>query len=206
MKLRSIAILFALAVPSAAAYAQSGVYASFDAQDFTRTGVNVHPDAPGSANTDSPWLLGPVFGAFYTIHHIPKLGTLHTGPVAIGIDARGDIFHGSSSGWPKGVYTREDALVGLRLTPTHPMMHVMPYVQGSAGEGHTKIPGALIYTNNWSYQFAIGADRKLKGRMDWRVVEASAGFLNKFAGGANTNNSNYIITVGTGLVVRLGGK
>ena len=72
-----------------------------------------------------------------------------------------------------------------------------------------KMPGQLNYTNNWSYQFAIGADHKLKGRMsrmDWRVIEAKAGFLGNFVAGANTNNNNYIVTVGTGLVVRMGGK
>jgi hypothetical protein len=42
--------------------------------------------------------------------------------------------------------------------------------------------------------------------MDWRVIEATAGFLGNFSGGVNTNNSNYIVTVGTGLVLRLGGK
>jgi hypothetical protein len=206
MKLRSIAILFALAVASVAAHSQAGVYGSFDAEQFTRVGVNVRPDAPGSANTDRPWLLGPTFGAFYTINHIPKLGTLHTGPIAIGLDARGDIFRGSSIGWPGGTYSRADALVGLRITPRHLILHMAPYIQGSAGEGHTKLPHALNYTNNWSYQFAIGADRKLKGRVDWRVVEATAGFLGNFVAGLNANNNNYNITVGTGLVVRLDGK
>jgi len=201
MKLRSITILFAFAIAAAAAHAQAGVYATFDAQDFTRTGLLANPPA-GSSNSDSPWLYGPTFGAYYTPSHIhiPMLGTLHTGPFLLGIDARGDILRTDSA------YSRDDAIISIRVTPKTPIGGVVPYIQGGAGEGHTKVPGQITYTNNWSYLLAIGADRKLKGRIDWRVVEASAGFLGNYKAGLNSSESNYIITVASGLVIRLGGK
>jgi hypothetical protein len=201
MKLRSITILLAFAIAAAAAHAQSAVYATFDAQDFTRTGLLANPPA-GSSNSDSPWLYGPTFGVYYTPSHIhiPKVGTLHTGPILLGIDARGDILRTNTQ------YNRDDAIVSIRVTPKTPIGGIRPYIQGGAGEGHTKYPGQLSYSNNWSYLAAIGADRKIKGRFDWRVVEASAGFLGNYKAGLNANNSNYMITVSTGLAVRFGGK
>lgn len=201
MKLRSITILFAFAVATVAAHSQSGIYATFDAQDFTRTGLLATPPA-GSSNSDSPWLYGPVFGLYYTPSHIhiPKVGNLHTGPVKIGLDLRGDVFRTNTN------YSRDDGIISLRVTPNAPLMGVRFYVQGGAGIGHTKVPGQTNFTNNWSYQAAVGADRKLKGRFDWRVVEAGAGFLGDYKAGGGANDNNYMITLGTGLVVRLGGK
>jgi hypothetical protein len=200
MKLRSIVILATLAVASAAAHAQAGIYATFDAQEFTRTGLFANPPA-GSSNSDSPWLYGPTAGAFYTIHKIPKLGELHTGPISLGLDARGDFLRTNTP------YSRDDGIISLRVTPKSGMKGgLAPYIQGGAGIGHTKVPGQLSYTNNWSYLLALGADRKLKGPVSWRVVEASAGFLGSYVAGANKNQSNYNVTFSTGLVVRLGGK
>jgi hypothetical protein len=199
MKLRSIALVLAFALASSATYAQSGVYATFDAQQFTRTGLLQSPPA-GSSNSDSPWLYGPTFGAFYTVSHIPHLGTLHTGPVVLGIDGRGDILRTGTQ------YSRDDGIISLRVTKKKPLIKLRPYVQGGAGIGHTKVPGESYFTNNWSYLAAVGLDHKMKGRIDWRVVEGSAGFLGSYKAGLNTNNSNYMYTLSSGIVVRLGGK
>ena len=198
MKLRSIAIVLAFALASAAAHSQAGVYATFDAENFNLTGLFVNPPA-GSSNSADPWLYGPTFGAYYDISHIPKLGALHTGPFKVGIDARGDVLRGAQ-------YSRADGLFGLRLSPKTPLAGIKPYIQGSFGIGHTKVPGALYYSNNLAYQFAIGADRKLKHHVDWRIAEASAGFLGNYKAGSSATNSNYIVMVGTGFVFGLGGK
>jgi hypothetical protein len=198
MKLRSIAIALAFALASAAAHSQAGVYATFDAENFNRTGLLAIPTA-GSSNSADPWIYGPSFGVYYDISHIPKLGALHTGPFKVGIDARGDVLRGAQ-------YSRADGLFGLRLSTKTPHLGIKPYIQGSFGVGHTKVPGALYYSNNLAYQFAIGADRKLKHQVEWRVVEASAGFLGNYQAGPNPTNSNYIVTVGTGFVFRLPGK
>jgi len=199
MKLRSIVILFVLVIASAVANAQAGIYATFSAEQFTRTGLVASPPA-GSSNSDSPWLYGPTFGAFYTITHIPKLGELKTGPIAIGLDARGDVLRTNTA------YSRDDAIVSLRITPKKAFFKLLPYAQGGAGLGHVKVPGQLNFTNNWSYQFAIGADRKLKHDVDWRVVEFEGGFLGNYVAGTGNNPTNYNIMLSTGLVVHFTGK
>ena len=197
MKLRSIAILLGCAVVSAAAYAQAGAYAMFDAQQFHRSGLLASP-AAGSSNSDSPWLYGTTFGAFYTIHKLPLVGKLRTGPVAVALDGRGTIVRTDTQ------YSRDDAIISLRLSPKSTYRIFTPYVQGGAGLGHTKVPGqAEYYTNNWSYLFAVGADRKLTKRLDWRVVEVSGGFMGNYVAGSATSNSNRILNFATGIVLRI---
>jgi hypothetical protein len=203
MKLRSLALLFAFVLASAAARAQVGAYASFDSQQFTRNGLVLNP-AAGSSNSDKPWLYGPTVGVYYMVGHLPKIykiGQLKTGPIALGLDARGDFLRTAAS-----AYSRDDGILSIRAAYKPGIGKFVPYIQGGAGIGHTKVPGQLNYTNNWSYLFAVGADRKIKGRIDWRVVEASAGFLGTYTAGSNPNNSNYMITLGTGIVVRPRGK
>ena len=195
MNLRSIAVLFALAGASLAARAQAGVYAMFDAQQFTRTGLLASPPA-GSSNSDSPWLYGTTFGAYYMFTHVPKFGTLHTGPVAVGLDGRGTIVRTNTP------YNRDDATISLRVSTKNTFATVKPYIQGGAGLGHTRVPGQSFYTNNWSYLFAVGADRKLTKMVDWRVVDVSGGFLGSYVSGSNVSNTNHILNFATGLVVR----
>ncbi len=196
MKLRFIAVLFALVVASAPANAQSGVYAMFDAQQFTRSGLLASP-AAGSSNSDGSWLYGTTFGAFYTFHKIPKFGELHTGPVALGVDGRGTIVRTYSP------LTRDDGIISLRVSTRNPFASVKPYIQGGAGIGHTKVRGQSNFTNNWSYLFAAGIDRKIKKHVDWRVVEVSGGFLGNYTSGNNVSNSNHILNFASGLVVTL---
>jgi len=228
MKLHSITTLFAFVLASTAAHSQVGAYATFSAEQFTRTGILANPPA-GSSNSDSPWLYGPTVGAFYTITHYPKLGklpALKTGPILLGLDGRGDFLRTNSQ------YSRSDGYLSLRVTPKKPMKNLSPYIQGGFGIGHTKTPAQTSYTNNLAYQFAIGADRKIKGNIDWRIFEASAGFLGSYHAGyssactvssqtvysftgvatlgpttcSGSNATNYIVTVGTGFTFLKRGK
>jgi hypothetical protein len=89
------------------------------------------------------------------------------------------------------------------------MMKTTPYLQAGFGIGHTRIPSRTTYNNNFIYQASLGADHKLSRRLDWRVFEISAGVLAKYPtgyysynGGAGANQSNYLLTFGTGLVFR----
>lgn len=200
MKLRHLAFLLAIPLASAVAQAQTGVYASFEAQRFDRSGILAVPPA-GSSNMDNPWLYGPTIGTYIMFQHIPlmgKYGKFNTGPVGVGIDLRGDFLRDTAQ------YDRADGLIGLRFAPKKPIAKIVPYVQGSAGIGHTKLPGAQYYTNNWSYLLAVGADRRIKNsKFDWRVIEASAGFLGAFVDGYGANQSNYNINFSTGIVYHL---
>jgi len=203
MKLRSIALVFSFALFSVHAHAQAGVYVLMQAQQFTQDGVDV-PPFPNSADVDKPWLYGPAYGAYVTITKLPYLGALKTGPVLIGLDARGETLRLSEYG---SQFDKEDGLFSVRVSSKKTMFKTTPYIQGGFGIGHTRVPFRGHYTNNFDYQFSVGADYKLTSHIDWRVVEASAGFLGNYSTGyypaaVGPNQSNYSVTLGTGLVFR----
>lgn len=198
MKLRSLALFSALLVASVAAHAQSAAYAMFDAQQFTRNGLYVAPPS-GVSNSESPWLYGTTFGAYYTITRLPFVPKLPTGPVAVGLDGRGTIVRTNSQ------YSRDEAIVSLRLSTKAPVMNLTPYVQGGAGLGHTKVPGQLNFTNNWNYDFAVGADRRLTKLLSVRV-EVSGGFMANYVAGTNVNNSNHLLNFAGGLLIHIPGR
>ncbi len=68
------------------------------------------------------------------------------------------------------------------------------------------------YNNDFIYQFSVGLDRPLSKKyknIDWRMLEVSAGSLANYPtgyypgnGGAGPNQSNNLITFGTGIVFR----
>jgi hypothetical protein len=198
MKLRSLALFLAVAFVSAAANAQTGVYLAFDAQQFTQNGVNAVPHPSG--NTDRPWVFGPQYGIYYNLTHLPRLGELHTGPVVLGIDARGDTLRVSEYG---SELARQDGILSLRIAPKHKFMNSTPYVQGGFGIGHTKVPFATSFSNNFIYQFGVGIDHNIRGRLDWRIVEADASSLGGYVVGHGANQSNYMVTFSTGFVFRI---
>jgi len=205
MKLRSIALVLAVTLASAAAYAQTGVYVTMDSQQFTQEGVLVTPGTHG--NIDRPWLFGPAYGVYFDVTHLPHIlvlpgGPLKTGPVLIGIDGRGDTLRLSLYGQS---FNRQDGIIDLRISTKKTFKGTTPYIMGGFGIGHTKVYGRTYYSNNLVYQFGIGADHAIAKHIDWRVVEATAGFLQGYntgysPSGAGPNQSNYLVTLGTGLV------
>jgi hypothetical protein len=199
MKLRSIAIFLAVALATAAAHAQAGVYVSMDAQQFNQFGISAHP-LPSSKNDDRPWLFGPGFGVYYDVTHIGS-HNIKTGPIVFGLDARGDVlrrpYYGSQ-------YDREDAILDLRIaTKKTSFLKTTPYVVAGFGFGHTRIPSRTTYNNNFVYQIGVGVDRKIHGKFDWRIFEATAGALNDYPVGFGSSQYNYLINVSTGIVFRL---
>ena len=182
-------------------------------------------------NTDRPWLYGPEYGVYMDITHLPGLGALHTGPFVFGLDARGDTLRGQDFGGyirQDGIFSLRLAM----KSPVKKLHMVTPYIQAGFGIGHTKIPQRTYYNNNFIYQATVGIDRKFRNNIDWRVVEASASFLGSYQAGfansgstyppgticgvnavtgaplyctsnASSQNSNYQITLGTGLIFRL---
>ena len=202
MKLRSIALALAVTLVSSAAYAQSGVFLTFDAQQFTQEGVLVNPGTHG--NIDRPWLYGAGYGVYYDVTHLPYLGKLKTGPVVVGIDGRGATLRLSEY---NSTFSRQDGLFSLRVAPKNEFKGVTPYVQGGFGIAHTKVPFRTFYSNNFIYQLSVGADKKIHKNIDWRV-EASAGSLANYAtgyypAGVGPNQSNYLVTLATGFVFRI---
>jgi opacity protein-like surface antigen len=204
MKLRTIAIVLTVVLASAAAHAQSGAYLTFNANMWTQEGVNTYVTNPGSQNTDRPWLLGAGYGVYYDVTHLPYLGKLKTGPVVFGIDARGETLRNAAS---YGSFNQENGIFSIRVATKSPIKGSTPYVLGGFGLGHTKVPGRLSYSNNFLYQVGVGVDSKLCKKIDWRI-EADGGALANYATGyyplgIGPNQSNYMVTVGTGLVFRI---
>ena len=198
MKLRSIAIALTVAFVSASAYAQSGVYLTFNAQQFTQDGIYANPGTHG--NVDRPWLFGPGYGAYFTVTKLPYFGKLKTGPVSIGIDGRGETLRLREYG---SQLDRQDGLISLRVAPKKSFLgSTTPYVQGGFGIGHTRIPFAAHYSNNLIYQFGVGVDKPIHKHIDWRV-EATSGFLGDYKVGTGAAQSNYMITLSTGVVFRI---
>ena len=212
MKLRSIVLALVPAVCltlASAAHAQSGIFVTFDAQQFTQEGVHAIPP-PGSSNVDRPWLFGSGYGIYYDVTRYPsflfiKGGAIKTGPIAIGIEGRGDTLRRSLFGTQ---IDRQDGIFNLRFATKKQVMGTTPYVEAGFGVGHTRTIFRTHYSNNFIYQFGIGADKKLNKHIDWRVVEATAGSLANYATGysptgVGPNQSNYLVTVSTGLVFRI---
>jgi hypothetical protein len=141
------------------------------------------------------------------VTRLPYIGKLRTGPLVLGIDGRGDTFRLTEYG---SQFDRQDGIFSLRVaTKKTLMMKTTPYLQAGFGIGHTRIPLRTTYNNNFLYQASLGADHQLGHRLDWRVFEISAGVLAKYPtgyysynGGAGANQSNYLLTFGTGLVFR----
>lgn len=203
MKLRSIALVLSLALVSAIAHAQAGVYLLGEAQQFTQQGVDL-PAHPNSQDIDRPWLYGPAYGVYVDITRLPYLGKLKTGPVVFGLDGRGETLRLSEYG---SQFDKQDGLLSLRIATKRDWWKTTPYIQGGFGIGHTRVPFRSYYTNNFDYQFSVGADRRLSTHFDWRVVEASAGFLGNYSTGyypaaIGPNQSNYTVTLATGIVYR----
>ena len=202
MRLRSIALAVTILLAHAAVRAQSGVFFTFDAQQFTQDGIYANPGS--HSNVDRPWVFGPGYGVYYDLNKFPKIPmlkhTLSTGPVALGIDARGATLRVSEYG---STLNRQDGIFSLRVAPRQKWMNSTPYLIGGFGIGHTKQPLASHYTNNFIYQFGVGADRNIARKIDWRVFEATAGFLGDYVTGTGANPSNYLITLRTGLVFRI---
>lgn len=204
MKLRSIALVLTAALVSAAAHAQSGVYLSMDAQQFTQEGVLVNPGS--HSNTDRPWLFGPIYGVYFDVTHLPKLGALKTGPVVFGLDGRGDTLRYTES-WG-GAFMRQDGILSLRVAPRKSWGGTTPYLQAGLGIGHTKVPFRTSYSNNFIYQFGGGIDRKIGKKIDWRMVDATIGSLASYhtgysPSGLGSHQSNYMVSLSTGIVFRL---
>jgi hypothetical protein len=205
MKLRTIALVLTVVSAFAAAQAQIGVYVTADTQQFTQEGVNGHP-APGG-EVDRPWLIGTAYGVYYNVDRLPYIGKLKTGPVVLGIDGRGDTFRLKEYG---SQIDRQDGIFSIRAATRKPLLFKStPYLQAGFGIGHTRNPKRTYYNNDFIYQASVGADRKLRGRLDWRVLEISAGTLAKYPtgysslnGGAGPGQYNYMLTFGTGLVFR----
>ncbi|HUZ97532.1 MAG TPA: hypothetical protein VMU57_21720 [Edaphobacter sp.] len=181
MKLRHLAVLFFIALSSAAARAQVAIYGTFDATHLS-----------DNSNHQATWFYGPSIGAYYDF--------VHLGPLAAGVDLRGNFLFGSHEKYRSG-------LVGLRLSAKPPILPIKPYAQFSIGAGGAKADGTANfpdtnYSTKFQYEVLGGVDLTVLPRIDLRVAEVGYGRMSGVNGGTNAPASS-LVTVGAGLVFRL---
>ena len=165
-----------LVLASAAASAQTGVYAEF-------TGGKI-----SAANT--PWMYGPTIG----LYHDDGFG-----PIALGLDVRGSFLRRgdtNGAGSNESLNTLEG---GVRLAITPHVLPFRPYAEALGGYGGltTGQGASRTSASHFTYQFLGGLDLTFFPRLDWRVVEFSYGRL------SGLSNSYAPKTLSTGLVLRL---
>lgn len=162
-----LACLIGFALPS---MAQTGVYAMFSTSDFQSPGVSRQ--------------YGPSFGLYHDMWHLPV--------VHAGFDLRATLLGSGSTKAYMG-------LIGPKVQIHPHVLPLMPYVEGLVGAGDVQVGGAgsAVSKTAVAYEGAIGIDWTILPRIDWRVVEFSAG------GFASLNASVSPRTLSTGLVLRL---
>jgi hypothetical protein len=183
MKLRWLSVLLGIAIYSASAHAQIGVYGTFDSVRLTASSV-------GSTAQTTTWYNGAGAGIYYNF--------LHMGPIALGADLRGNLLTGSQQKY-------RSALFGLRLAAKPPLLPVRPYVQASIGTGgasHSGLNGVgTIYSDKFQYLVAGGVDYTLVPHVDFRLVEVGYGRMTGISSGSPAPTST-LVSISTGLVVR----
>ncbi|MFZ0661498.1 MAG: hypothetical protein WAM66_02300 [Acidobacteriaceae bacterium] len=150
--------------------AQTGIYASFSTSDFNTPNVGQQ--------------YGPTFGFYHNLWRPPFLG--------IGFDARATLLGSGSTKAYMG-------FVGPRLQLRPHVVPVMPYVEGLVGAGAVQVGEGVAFVDKTAlaYEGVAGVDWTILPRLDWRIVEFSAG------GFASLNASISPRTWSTGLVLRL---
>ncbi len=164
-------LLLALPLPAAA---QIGLYGTFSAANFNVPNVG--------------WQYGSTFGIYDDKFSIPFF--------SLGLDGRGSVVGGSSSG-----ASVRSGLVGPRLVFKPHVLPIMPYVEGLVGAGYAQAgqQGSAAYysATKFEYNGVAGVDYTFFPRLDWRVIEFSYGGLSGFQGSFNPK------TLSTGIVFRL---
>jgi len=180
MKLRCLIVLFVLALSTIAARAQLAIYGNFGATHVT-----------DSSNHTANWFYGPGVGVYYDF--------LHFGPIAAGVDLRGNFLFGSHEKYRSG-------LIGVRLAAKPPLSPIKPYAQFSIGAGGDKTDSKKFSDTNYSTKFQYevlgGVDLTILPRIDLRVAEVGYGRMSGINGGTVAPATN-LVTVSSGIVFRL---
>jgi hypothetical protein len=117
---------------------------------------NVNTSSSSSNSTDL-WTNG--FGGGVTVNFLP----LHI--ISLGVDLRGS----TSPGTPGA----DSGLAGIKLTIRPPLIHIKPYIQGSAGVLVTRTASATL--TNPAYEILGGVDYPLMHFLDLRIIEVGGG-------------------------------
>lgn len=140
--------------------------------------------SPPATQYDTFWASG--IGGGVTVNFIPLP------VVSLGIDLRGSTKSGTTGA--------DTALIGLKLGVHPPLLHIKPYVVGSAGYVATRTPAAVTgntITNKYlGWELAGGVDYPLVHFVDFRVIEIGGGGVVD----AGSGNAPSLFHINTGLV------
>ncbi len=151
--------------------------------------------ANGGFQTQTASFWAPGIGGGVTLNF------LHLGPATLGFDFRGST--------KPGTVGADTALVGIKLGFHPPVIHLKPYIQGSAGylatrshfAGFDPPPDPTVTNKYVAYEVLGGLDYSLVHFVDLRLVEVGVGrgILTgpNFGGSPNAT----LFTVNTGVVV-----
>jgi hypothetical protein len=153
----------------------------------------LHLSQPATSTTtsSSAWFGGPGVGIYDDFAHF--------GPLAAGLDLRANYLFASDQRY-------RNALLGIRVSAHPPFLPLRPYVQGSIGVGGARPNSndslATHFNNKFEYQVAGGLDLGIFPHLDYRVAELSYGRVST-ASSAQTSTQSNLVTVTTGIVLRL---
>jgi hypothetical protein len=189
MRCLSIAAALLVCASSACARGQIlSVYGTYSPVNASNVQTGVTATSAGVLQTQytSFWASG--VGGGVTVNFLPL-------PViSLGMDFRGST--------RPGTVGADTAMVGLKLGIHPPIIHIKPYIQGSAGYLDTRtvnVSGAGGTFNNQyiTYEIMGGVDYPLMHFIDLRVIEIGGGKGFNIHSGADAN----LFTINTGLVL-----
>jgi hypothetical protein len=129
---------------------------------------------------NSGWMTAGTFGLYY--------GLFHLRPLALSLDARGDLSGSINSG-----------LAGPRLSLNLPFFPLKPYVEVLGGfSSYSTQPNGPKNTTDAVYRWVGGLDTTILPHLDWRVADYSY----TGAGITQGNTTRHPQSLTTGLVIR----
>jgi hypothetical protein len=135
--------------------------------------------AENSGLTNQGWTTAGTFGLYHTFSN--------HGPVALSIDARGDLSKNVNS-----------ALFGPRVALHFPIFPVKPYAELLIGAVYYSTQnGGKKDSSDFSYRWVGGLDSAILPHIDWRIVDFSYG-----GGLTELNRTVHMKTLSTGIVLR----
>jgi hypothetical protein len=191
MKLRLFAAVVCLALSTAAAHAQVGLYFNPVYNHISNSVADTGPFAFLGNNSKSNSFYGVDFGGYYDF--------VHSGKLAVGVDLRDSILHGNSA-------AINSFLFGVRVSASPFVRPFKPYAEFQVGVGTTRPPTNVRKTTREQFGALAGVDYTIAKHVDWRIAEIGYSSLTTVSsetiGGTSSIPASHIISASTGLVFR----
>ena len=191
MKLRFLVLVFALAITSLAAHAQTGLYFNPVVTRISNSTPDTGPFAFLGPDTTSRIFGGVDFGGYYTFAHYEKFD--------VSADLRDAVEHGNSA-------FINSFLVGLHVASKPLSYGFRPYLQLSVGDGRTESPLNPRHVSKVEYDVFVGVDKAIAKHVDFRVIEVGYGAVDTISsatvGSSAPLPASKLLNFSSGLVFR----